>query len=196
MKYSLGVFIQSALAVAAATPVDTCAQQCNDQLAKCKADHNANQSTCITQYSGCIGYDWAAGDRQYATACSKSVTTTPTATADACAQQCNAQLAKCKADPNANQSTCIAEYSGCIGYDWASGNRQYATACSQVASTATVSSSAAQSATQSAIQSATQSTSSSASSSASSTAQVVSTAAAFNLQPAGSLAVLVAAALI
>ncbi len=127
---------------------DECAKKCVAALGDCKAQPGANQSTCVSNYNSCLGYQAIGnGKADYSpSACSKSGGSTPTSTAQVpgqgqgqgqseCAKKCVAALGDCKAQPGANQSTCVSNYNSCLGYQAIGGGKaDYSpSACSQQA---------------------------------------------------------------
>lgn len=125
---------------------DECAKKCVAALGDCKAQPGANQSTCVSNYNTCLGYQAIGGGKaDYSpSACSKNGGSTPTSTAQVpgqgqgqseCAKKCVAALGDCKAQPGANQSTCVSNYNTCLGYEAiGNGKADYSpSACSQKA---------------------------------------------------------------
>ncbi|TGO29273.1 hypothetical protein BPAE_0017g00810 [Botrytis paeoniae] len=121
---------------------DACVSQCNASYNSCRTGPNANQATCASEYSTCLGYlpyD-SSGSLVTPTACSSVASSTTTqaassATADACVSKCNNSYNSCRSAPDANMSTCASEYATCLGYSPFdnSGSLVTPTACSSSA---------------------------------------------------------------
>ncbi|KAF5869251.1 putative surface protein sp1 protein [Botrytis fragariae] len=108
---------------------DACVSKCNASYNSCRTGPNANQATCASEYSTCLGYlpyD-SNGSLVTPTACSSvassttaAITTTTqaasSATTDACVSKCNNSYNSCRSAPDANMSTCASEYATCLGY--------------------------------------------------------------------------------
>ncbi|KAF7879610.1 hypothetical protein EAF04_000805 [Stromatinia cepivora] len=109
-------------------PANVCASQCNASYDSCRGAPDANQSTCASDYSACLGYSPFGGNGPFVTptACSSpgasstASTVAPTATssvpANVCASQCNASYNSCRSAPDANRATCASDYASCLGY--------------------------------------------------------------------------------
>ncbi|THV43946.1 hypothetical protein BGAL_0800g00010 [Botrytis galanthina] len=110
---------------------DACVSKCSASYNSCRTRPNANQATCASEYSTCLGYfpyD-SNGSLVTPTACSSvassttaaATTTTQaassvTATPDACVSKCNDSYNSCRSAPDANRATCASEYATCLGY--------------------------------------------------------------------------------
>ncbi|KAF4814436.1 Clock-controlled protein 6 [Colletotrichum siamense] len=104
-----------------------CPAACAVSYDKCRGAPDANRASCAAEYAGCLGYSPFGPDGSLVTptACSAAATTpapaptgaAPTAPAgNECAQKCAMVYDQCRSDPNANRSTCAANYAGCLGY--------------------------------------------------------------------------------
>ncbi|KAM3444679.1 hypothetical protein NHJ13734_001181 [Beauveria thailandica] len=126
-------------------PQDECAKKCSNALFECKAKPDANQSSCVSEYNSCLGFQ-AIGDGKadyYPTACSKgSNPPAPTGTGhpqDECAKKCSDALFDCKSKPDANQSFCVSNYNSCLGFQAIGDGKAdyYPAACSKEGNTPT-----------------------------------------------------------
>ncbi|KAM0233954.1 hypothetical protein ACHAPO_006828 [Fusarium lateritium] len=108
-----------------------CLTGCNDDYNKCRTAPGANMSTCAAQYAGCLGYNpFEGGSLVTPTACSEKPQPTQSNTNE-CVDKCNSDYDKCRTAPNANMSTCAAQYSQCLGYNpFDGGSLVTPTACS------------------------------------------------------------------
>ncbi|PHH61018.1 hypothetical protein CDD81_840 [Ophiocordyceps australis] len=104
-----------------------CAQQCTVQWKHCgiELEH------CRHEYQGCLGYNpFEKGPHHRPSACVpqhhrphhtikviETVMPAPHMQQDACARDCTTKYNTCRGMPGANQSTCAAEYSACLGYN-------------------------------------------------------------------------------
>ncbi|KAM3466394.1 hypothetical protein MY5147_009048 [Beauveria neobassiana] len=123
---------------------DECAKKCSDALFDCKSKPDANQSSCVSEYNSCLGFQ-AIGDGKadyYPTACSKEGNNPPAPTGtghaqDECAKKCSNALFDCKSKPDANQSTCVSNYNSCLGFQAIGGGKAdyYPAACSKEGNT-------------------------------------------------------------
>ncbi|KAL6916822.1 hypothetical protein FSST1_008317 [Fusarium sambucinum] len=94
-----------------------CVTGCNDDYNKCRTAPGANMSTCAAQYAGCLGYNpFEGGSLVTPTACSEKPQPTQSNTNE-CVDKCNSDYDKCRTAPDANMSTCAAQYSQCLGYN-------------------------------------------------------------------------------
>ncbi|EJP67632.1 putative cell wall glycoprotein [Beauveria bassiana ARSEF 2860] len=118
---------------------DECAKKCSNALFECKAKPDANQSSCVSEYNSCLGFQAIGGGKAdyYPSACSKGDNPpAPTGTGhnqDECAKKCSDALFECKAKPDANQSSCVSEYNSCLGFQAIGGGKAdyYPSACSK-----------------------------------------------------------------
>ncbi|KAM3519999.1 hypothetical protein MY4038_009590 [Beauveria bassiana] len=118
---------------------DECAKKCSNALFECKAKPDANQSSCVSEYNSCLGFQAIGGGKAdyYPSACSKGDNPpAPTGTGhnqDECAKKCSNALFECKAKPDANQSSCVSEYNSCLGFQAIGGGKAdyYPSACSK-----------------------------------------------------------------
>ncbi|KAI8243578.1 Clock-controlled protein 6 [Colletotrichum sp. SAR 10_96] len=135
----------SATPVPLPSPIEVapCPAACAVSYDKCRGAPDANRASCAAEYAGCLGYSPFGPDGSLVTptACSAAATTpapaptgaAPTAPAgNECAQKCAMVYGQCRSDPNANRSTCAANYAGCLGYSpfGADGSLVTPTACS------------------------------------------------------------------
>ncbi|KAK2603450.1 hypothetical protein QQS21_004402 [Conoideocrella luteorostrata] len=115
---------------------DACAQKCIDAYNGCRGQPGANQSTCRSEFAGCLGYNppndtpmncqqgnsmsWASNTWQSNTWPTSTWPATATSTGlivqDQCAKKCTDEMNACRSQPGANQSTCASEYANCLGY--------------------------------------------------------------------------------
>ncbi|TGO80828.1 hypothetical protein BPOR_1668g00010, partial [Botrytis porri] len=99
---------------ASSATTNACVSQCNASYNSCRSAPGANQSTCASNYAGCLGYSPfdSNGLLVTPTACSLVATSTnvatttttqaaPSTTADACVSQCNASYNSCRSAPDA-----------------------------------------------------------------------------------------------
>jgi hypothetical protein len=118
---------------------DACLAKCNAAHDKCNTAPDANHATCAAEYAECIGYNPYGGATYVEpTACSHSAKPTATETAKAgdCLEKCNKAHDACNVAPDANHSTCAAEWAECLGYnpyDGPDGSLVEPTACSHSA---------------------------------------------------------------
>ncbi|KAL4731229.1 hypothetical protein ACLX1H_000192 [Fusarium chlamydosporum] len=105
-------------------PTDECLAKCEKARNECQTAPNANQATCASEFSSCVGYvpyD-KKGNFVPPTACSSgkpsasSTTDMKPAPTDACLAKCEKARDECQTAPDANQSTCASEFSTCVGY--------------------------------------------------------------------------------
>ncbi|CAG1996031.1 unnamed protein product [Fusarium graminearum] len=114
-----------------------CLNDCNNKYDKCRTAPGANMATCASEYAGCLGYNpFEGGSLVAPTACSDKAEPTQSGT-DECVKECNSDYDKCRTAPDANMSTCAAQYSQCLGYNPFDGSGSLATptACSSGAGT-------------------------------------------------------------
>ncbi|CEI61869.1 hypothetical protein FVEN_g2925 [Fusarium venenatum] len=124
-----------------------CVTGCNNDYNKCRTAPGANMSTCAAQYAGCLGYNpFEGGSLVTPTACSEEPQPTQSNTNE-CVDKCNSDYDKCRTAPDANMSTCAAQYSQCLGYNPfdGAGSLVTPTACSNTPGPTLTSTSAVQS---------------------------------------------------
>lgn len=125
----------STTATGAPTPYpDACAKACMDKRSECQSKPDANRATCAAEFAACVGYNPYA-EQPYVdpTACSHSSMPAPTGAAG-CAMACTGRKNECMGKPDANHSTCAAEYADCLGYNpYAAEPYVEPTACSHAA---------------------------------------------------------------
>ena len=123
--------------------VPSSSSACKTQYDACAYAPDANQATCAAEYSNCLGYNpFASNDANttnstasHATAASTSSSSAPPSSSSACKTQYDA----CAYAPDANQATCAAEYSNCLGYNpFASNDASTTTSTAQYTTYTTV----------------------------------------------------------
>ena len=113
---------------------DDCAKACSNALFACKSKPDANQSSCVSTFNTCVGFEAIGNGKAdyYPATCKKDGASSSTAQASAtptahpqddCAKACSNALFDCKSKPDANQAYCVGTFNTCVGY-MAIGNGQ------------------------------------------------------------------------
>ncbi|KAJ4245518.1 hypothetical protein NW762_014027 [Fusarium torreyae] len=152
-------------ASASASISTDCPEKCSKAYDECRGKHDANRSTCAANYAQCLGFNPFGDDGSLITptACSAASNTAVvssatvavdvpeyrTASASApvstdCPEKCSKAYDECRGKPDANRSTCAANYAQCLGFNpfGNDGSLIHPTACSAASDTAVASSAA------------------------------------------------------